>query len=64
MTAKTILRIEFLCSVAMALFVGVWLALTLQQYLTESLTYLWNGVTVFFVGALVFDVYRIWQKLR
>jgi hypothetical protein len=62
MSPKTTLRIELFSCLVLCILLGAWLVLSFQQWMSGNLTALWIAGTVFFVGAVAFDSYKLLQK--
>jgi hypothetical protein len=62
MSRKTILHIEFFSLLTMSIVLGAWLPLSFQ-YMNGGPLILLALLTVFIVAVVVFDAYRVLQRL-
>jgi hypothetical protein len=63
MSRKAILRIEVLSCLTTSILLGVWLILSVQQWMKGNFTILWALLTVIFAAAIIFDAHRISKRL-
>jgi hypothetical protein len=63
MSRKAILRIEVLTCLTTSILFGVWLILSVQQWIKGDFTIMWAFLTLIFAAAIIFDAQRITKRL-